>query len=293
MKRLLGFIFSIIISFSLFSCASNSNLSTTIVDAKDYKSVIASLSSENINYMTGFHSIYSSYIFNSQNKSLIDCVCDNVRKIEISEELTEDNRDKMIEPTNKSISLYGNNHILYIELTNSNNIYLIYKEVKEDSKISVWSLWQYKCINPKNYNFFTNFTQMGQPGYGWWCEPEVLTKELDCDITIPNQKGIVSKFIDRKSPLRDFYEKGIRFSGSIRTYYGRFNKYYAVMIDGCGFEYEEKSRIIEVDGVKIKYYDTNQIWFVGVQVYDIEEAFKNKIISHDDLLTISELQNEA
>ena len=254
--------------------------------------IIENLNSRTINSFTGFHSFLSSFIFASSNKSLIDCLSDNIRALQLNEKLTDENKDEATTFGDKTITLQGDTFSLGLVLTNARNIYVMYY-IKPDNSSSdnYCLLWQYKCIAPSNYDFFTNFTTMGVPSNYWWCKEKIVDSYLDCSLSEANQNQIVMKYINEKSNIRLYYEEGIQFSGSLRNYYGKYNGYYAVMIDGCGFSHYDVLHSELIDDVLINYSDSNNIILVGNNILSLKEGYEKGIISHDDLILISKLQN--
>ena len=244
--------------------------------------------------MTGFHSMISSYIFHSTNEDLLKYVLDLCLSIKYSEILTDENRDPVAENQDKSISIQlTNNRLLHLTLTTEYNVYLQYFEkVGGDFVVK----YQFKAYKPEQYNALTVFCQMGVPSNHWWCETPACTKYYSGDFPIDEHKQeiIVKTFIDHKSPLSNFYKNGTKFSGFIRESFGKFNGYYAVIVDGCGLGYYDAFTDVTVDGVKFTYSDSNQIYLICAGgVLSLQEAFEKEIISHDDLVVISKRLNES
>lgn len=244
--------------------------------------------------MTGFHSMISSYIFHSTNEDLLKYVLDLCLSIKYSEILTDENRDPVAENQDKYVSIQlTNNRLLRLTLTTESNVYLQYLEkVGGDFVVK----YQFKAYKPEQYNALTVFCQMGMPQNHWWCETPACTKYYTGDYPIDEykQETIVKTFIDHKSPLSNFYKNGTKFSGFIRESFGKFNGYYAVIVDGCGLVYYDAFTDVTVDGVKFTYSDSNQIYLICAGgVLSLQEAFEREIISHDDLVVISKRLNES
>ena len=245
------------------------------------------LDSGDVISITGIYSLISSYIFHTTNKSLIRYICNTIKNIEFTDVLTNSNRDEVAQYGDRTLTLNLNdNKSFLITLTKNNNIYLEYC-VSNENTFDV--LWAYKAYQPEEYDILANFQSMGAPSDEWWCGNPVVTHYLDCDISPSNQEYIVKSYIRNLSPLRYFYEDGDRFSGSIRSYFGKYNEYYAVIVDGCGFAYTQALRANIIDGVKSKYGDGNSIMLVGENCYSLQKALEEKIISYNDLVTIASL----
>ena len=255
---------------------------------------IKNINKDDLVAMTGFHSIISSYIFHSTNEDLLKYVLDLCLSIKYSEILTDENRDPVAMNHDKGISIQlTNNRLLHLTLTTESNVYLQYFE-KVGGEFVV--KYQFKAYKPEQYNALTVFCQMGMPQNHWWCETPACTKYCTGDYPIDEymQETIVKTFIDHKSPLSNFYKNGTKFSGFIRKSFGKFNGYYAVIVDGCGLCYYDAFTDVIVDGVKFTYSDSNQMYLICVGgVLSLQEAFEKEIISHDDLVEISKRLNKS
>lgn len=89
---------------------------------------------------------------------------------------------------------------------------------------------------------------------------------------------------DRNSTLADV---------SIRQMYGEYNGAYAVMIDYSGVGHGLPALGYEVDGVTFQYDghgNSIQIYKDG-EFYSLADAFTENIITHDNLVSIAEIQN--
>ena len=253
---------------------------------------IKSINQDDLVAMTGFHSMISSYIFRSTNEDLLKYVLDLCLSIKYSEILTDENRDPVAENQDKYVSIQlTNNRLLRLTLTTESNVYLQYLEkVGGDFVVK----YQFKACKPEQYNALTAFCQMGMPQNHWWCETPACTKYYTGDYPIDEykQETIVKTFIDHKSPLSNFYKNGTKFSGFIRKSFGKFNNYYAVIVDGCGLYYTECEEEVTIDGVKFTYSDSNQMYLICAGgVLSLQDAFEEEIISHDDLVEISKRLN--
>lgn len=267
---------------------------SSVVDKIDLLDVIRNINSDDLVAMTGFHSIISSYIFHSTNEDLLKYVLDLCLSIKYSEILTDENRDPVAMNQDKCISIQlTNNRLLNLTLTTESNVYLqFFKKVGGDFVVK----YQFKAYKPEQYNALTVFCQMGMPQNHWWCETPACTKYCTGDYPIDEymQETIVKTFIDYKSPLSNFYKNGTKFSGFIRKSFGKFNGYYAVIVDGCGLAYYDAFTDVIVDGVKFTYSDSNQMYLICVGgVLSLQEAFEKEIISHDDLVEISKRLNKS
>ena len=235
----------------------------------------------------GFHSIISSFIFFSTNEDLLKYVLDLCLSIEYTEILTNENRDPVPEHQDKLVSIQlTNDRSLRLTLTSEANVYLEYLEKENDVFIVKYG---YKAYKPVQYNALTVFCQMGMPQNHWWCETPACTKYYTGDFPIDEymQETIVKTFIDYKSPLSEYYEKGTKFSGFIRKSLGRFNGKYAVIVDGCGLYYTECEEEETIDGVNFKYSNGNRIYLIGAGLYSLEKALEEGIITHGDLVILS------
>ena len=255
---------------------------------------IKSINPDDLVAMTGFHSMISSYIFRSTNEYLLKYVLDLCLSIKYSEILTDENRDPVAENQDKQVSLQlTENRSLRLTLTTESNVYLQYLEKENDEFVVKYG---FKAYKPEQYNFLTAFCLMGMPSNHWWCDTPVCTKYYTGDYPIDEykQETIVKTFIDHKSPLSNFYKNGTKFSGFIRKSFGKFNGYYAVIVDGCGLAYYDAFTDVIVDGVKFTYSDSNQMYLISVGgVLSLQEAFEKEIISHDDLVEISKRLNKS
>ena len=253
---------------------------------------IKSINPDDLVAMDGFHSMISSFIFFSKNEDLLKYVLNLSLSIDYTEILTDENRDPVAENQDKYVSIQlTNNRLLRLTLTTESNIYLQYLEkVGGDFVVK----YQFKAYKPEQYNALTVFCQMGMPQNHWWCETPACTKYYTGDYPIDEykQETIVKTFIDHKSPLSDFYKNGTKFSGFIRKSFGKFNGYYAVIVDGCGLYYTECEEEVTIDGVKFTYSDGNQMYLICAGgVLSLQEAFEKEIINHDDLIEISKRLN--
>ena len=253
---------------------------------------IKNINKDDLVAMSGFHSMISSFIFYSTNKSLLEYLLDLGTSIKYTELLTDENRDPVAVHQDKNVSIQlTNDRILRLTLTTESNVYLHYLEKENDEFVTKY---EYKAYKPEQYSALTAFCQMGMPQNHWWCETPACTKYYTGDYPIEDnkQESIVKKFIDEKSPLRDYFENGTKFSGFIRKSYGKYNGCYAVMVDGCGLVYLDCEEDVIIDGVSFHYSDGNQIYLIGGGVYSLQNALEREIITHDDLVKISEKQNE-
>ena len=255
---------------------------------------IKNISQDDLVFMSGFHSMISSYIFHSTNQDLLKYVLDLSLSIEYNEVLTNENRDPVAEYQDMQVSIQlAGDRSLNLTLTTESNIYLQYF-VKENDEIV--AKYEFKAYKPKQYKTLTAFCKMGMPSNHWWCETPACTQYYTGNYPIDEymQETIVKTFIDHKSPLSNFYKNGTKFSGFIRKSFGKFNGYYAVIVDGCGLCYYDAFTDVIVDGVKFTYSDSNQMYLIRVGgVLSLQEAFEKEIISHDDLVEISKRLNKS
>ena len=253
---------------------------------------IKNISQDDLVFMSGFHSVISSYIFHSTNQDLLKYVLDLSLSIDYNEVLTNENRDPVAEYQDMQVSIQlAGDRSLNLTLTTESNIYLQYF-VKENDEIV--AKYEFKAYKPKQYKTLTAFCKMGMPSNHWWCETPACTQYYTGNYPIDEniQESIVKKFIDNKSPLSEYYEKGTKFSGFIRKSLGRFNGWYAVIVDGCGLYYTECEEEETIDGVNFKYSNGNRIYLIGGGLYSLEKALEEGIINHDDLVEISNRLNE-
>ena len=253
---------------------------------------IKNINKDDLVAMSGFHSMISSFIFHSTNKSLLEYLLDLGTSIKYTELLTDENRDPVAVYQDKNVSIQlTNDRILRLTLTTESNVYLHYLEKENDEFVTKY---EYKAYKPEQYIALTAFCQMGMPQNHWWCETPACTKYYTGDYPIDEniQESIVKTFIDNKSPLSEYYEKGTKFSGFIRKSLGRFNGKYAVIVDGCGLYYTECEEEETIDGVNFKYSNGNRIYLIGGGLYSLEKALEVGIINHDDLVEISNRLNE-
>ncbi len=254
---------------------------------------IKNINKDDLVAMSGFHSMISSFIFHSTNKSLLEYLLDLGTSIKYTELLTDENRDPVAVCQDKNVSIQlTNDRILRLTLTTESNVYLHYLEKENDEFVTKY---EYKAYKPEQYTALTAFCQMGMPQNHWWCETPACTKYYTGDYPIDEymQETIVKTFIDYKSPVSNFYKNGTKFSGFIRKSFGKFNGYYAVIVDGCDLAYDDAFTDVIVDGVKFTYSNSNQMNLICVGgVLSLQEALEEEIINHDDLVEISNRLNE-
>ena len=266
------------------------NTDVTVVDKISLPNEIRNINENDLISMEGFHSMLSSYFFYSTNEDLLKYVLGVSLSIEFNEVLTNENRDPVAKFQDKQVTIQlTNDRLLIFVLTTESNVYLQYLEKENDIYVAKY---EYKAYKPKQYNFLDNFCQMGMSP-NLWCEIPVCTKYYTGDYSIDEtmQESIVKLFINKKSSLGDFFENGTRFSGYIRKSFGVFNGFYAVIIDGCGFNYIECEEDVIIDGVTFHYSDDNRIYIIGGSVFSLEEAYEKNIITHDVLVEISNRLN--
>lgn len=255
---------------------------------------IKNINKDDLVAMSGFHSMISSFIFHSTNQDLLEYLLDLGTSIKYTELLTDENRDPVAVHQDKNVSIQlTNDRILRLTLTTESNVYLHYLEKENDEFVTKY---EYKAYKPEQYIALTAFCQMGMPQNHWWFETPACTKYYTGDYPIDEymQETIVKTFIDYKSPLSNFYKNGTKFSGFIGKSFGKFNGYYAVIVDGCGLCYYDAFTDVIVDGVKFTYSDSNQMYLIRVGgVLSLQEAFEKEIISHDDLVEISKRLNKS
>ena len=113
----------------------------------------------------------------------------------------------------------------------------------------------------------------------------VINRYLDCDLTNEEQEMIGKSFIAHKADLQSE-----DLSCSIRTFYGKYNGYYAVIVDGAGLGYDEALWTDTIDGVEIHYCNGNQIYLINeYNVLTLKEGFEAGIINHNDLEAINSI----
>ena len=124
-------------------------------------------------------------------------------------------------------------------------------------------------------------------------EDPVVFRYLDCVLTNEEQEKIVKNFIVQRGDLGSAIKDGYKLNGWLRGYYGKYNGYYAVMVDGAGLMYDTALWTIIIDGVKINYFDGNRICLISDDnVISLQEGLSRGIINHDDLETISTIKNQ-
>ena len=239
-------------------------------------------------FIAGTSIHYSSTIFSSSNKDLINYVLKVALSINYSEKF-----DELVLPKDASNDIRNvrvqltNDRYFKIILPDTLDVYLCYYE-------NHTLKWEYKAKKPADYYNLAQFCVMGIPQNQFWCDTPVVTKYIENEGLYEYvQDMLVQRFISAFSPLSKHYEEGVMFSGCIRQYFGRFDGYYAVIIDGCGFEYEDIKTSEIIDGVVLNYPNNNKVLLIGTSIYTLEEGYNLGIVSKDDLIKIaSELDNE-
>ena len=121
-------------------------------------------------------------------------------------------------------------------------------------------------------------------------EEQVVLRYLDCALTNEEQKMIVKSFIMHKGDLASAMKYDLELEGDLREYYGKYNDYYAVIVDGAGLGYDEALWTDTIDGVEIHYRNGNQIYLINdYNVFTLKEGFEAGIINHNDLEAINSI----
>ena len=253
------------------------------LDLSELEIIFSELNIENVNFISGFYSMISSYIYVSENKSIIGYVIEKLKQVNFVEKLTEANREASSSYGNRLItfSLKGGND-LCLELTNNGYIYIIYLEKQDDHSFK--QLYAFKSDCSDLYYFFTQFMGMGTVEY--YYKEEILDKNLDCNQSLSVQKYIVRKYIASFSDLAEYYKTGYKFSGSLKYYCGKFNDYHAVMVDGAGIKHSIGQQSEIIAGITFNYPDSNRIYLIANKCYSLQEAYEKNIITYNDLLKI-------
>ncbi len=265
---------------------------TPIDDQKeiDLPNELLSLSIDEVVSMTGFHSLLSSTIFQSSNNDLVYYVLRCLIDIKHFEEndILAYNEDDYIDTPSITINL-TNNRLIKAFSININDCHKVMLNYYEDGKLK----YSFNAINQDTYSLFKNFCVMGYPENEWWCETPVVTTYInDPAFSKYNQEYVIKSFIRTFSPLSDHYINGTMFSGYICDYFGCFNNYYAVIVNGCGLEYLEEESIEEIDGIKFRYSNSNRIYLIGHNILTLQEAYNQKILTKKDLKEIARLLNK-
>lgn len=241
---------------------------------------------KNVEYFTGSYSVVSSYLAYSKNEYVIRYLFNLISKIDFKY-LRDPNyiNDLNFELDYSTINFITSSD-KRLKLLFKENIYIV---CHSEDKVE----WVFVGGDSEAVEKLTLFVKQGGVFDHCFAEP-VCTKYYDTGILdAETQEKIVKAFTRAKAPISEYVEDGTLFSGSIRKYCGKFDECYAVLVDGCGLLYTEAEWTDTVDAVAFNYNDGNQLLLVDTfqSAYTLKEAFEKGLISHDDLVSISEALN--
>lgn len=243
-----------------------------------------------IESLTGYVGNAASYIFSSDNASLIEYVVEVLSKVNFTELLTAKNRDDDSPFTDlineKVLTLNrSNGDKIAFTVTSLGNLYVEYKKFEDGKYLTTWS---YKAINPIEILTIVKLTPSTLSNLPIWCMDPPVTDYIE-NLESAIQDEIIKIYINKISPLKEYFTEGEKFSGFIKQFFGKFGDYYAVIVGGCGMEYVQSLWTDVVGGINFNYLDGNQILLIGLnKCLTLKEAFEENIISLDDLKAISE-----
>lgn len=248
---------------------------------------LLSVSSNDLVSMRGFHSVVSSTIFTSSNKILLGYVLECAIGVKYTQENDVTSGDSTISNSFKSIHLQlTNNRKIIVWLLEDNVLLLNYYKNNELK-------YSFTGKDENIHATLSSFCVMGVPLNEWWCATPVATSYInDPAFSEVEQEYVIKNYIRSFSPLSEHYQYGTMFSGSIIEYFGKFNNYYAVIVDGCGINYLEEETVEEIAGIKFIYHNSNRIYLVRNDILTLEDAYNKNILTKDDLKEISRLLNK-